>query len=80
MSDEKESVREMLAAIRATQIAEKEGAAQYRNDLNARLDSYSKRIGHLERWRTMIHGAGLVAGTVGAIIWTKIQSNFHIGK
>lgn len=80
MSEEKESVREMLAAIRATQIAEEKNSTQYRIDLNKRLDSYSNRLGSLERWRTMVTGAGAIVTAVGAVLWHKIENKFHIGQ
>ena len=80
MSAEKRGVREILAGIEATIIAQKHADELFQTNLEKRLDNHGKRIKDIERLSYLLTGAGAVVGVALRLLWSKVQDKFHVGS
>ena len=79
MSDERRSVREILASMDATLAAQKEADAKFKADLAERLNNHGGRLKSLETWRYLLTGAMGVVLVVGKAIYAKVEGMINLG-
>jgi len=79
MSDERRSVREILASMDASLKARDKADEVFRVDLAKRLDNHGGRLKSLETWRSLLTGAIGVVLVVGKAIYTKVEGMISLG-